>query len=372
MRTPILARVQMPSYAAALLPVLGALAMTACDLVPSQEGVAPPPAHTSIVVAPPARSSAAAAVTAVAAVTGAITPRPADPPAEPTPLPTAAPASTPPPAASLVTPKLLAKVETGGCGLVSLDEKYLYARAPSCQEVLRIDRASGALSATRLPSAMLLQTVSGGVAYGCPLGGLECKLTAVPLDGGPARQLGVVQGMIDSPRESRGSRFAAVFVPVDASGHLDLAPQRFTIETVDLASGARAVVFGPVGTGNAALSARGVLFDGALTPKDNVGAASWGLWSIETGSPPRRLPTTSDVGSFTSDDRDVYYVSHGRTTWRISLDGKREEQLTGPLESPADEPGRLGVTPGIAAGADAVYVSTASTKACWIWQIRKP
>lgn len=366
MRLPILARVQMPSYAAALLPVLGSLAMTACDLVPSQEGVAPPPAHTSIVVAPPARSSA------VVAVTGVIAPRPASSPAEPTPLPTAAPASAPQPAASLVTPKLLAKLETGGCGLVSLDEKYLYARGPSSHEVLRIDRASGAPSATRLPSAMLLETVSGGVAYGCPFGGLECKLTAVPLDGGAPRQLGVLRGMIDATRESRGSRFAAVFAPVDASGRPDLASERFTIETVDLASGARAVVFEPVGTGKAALSARGVLFGGALSPKDNVGAASWGLWSIETGSPPRRLPTTSDVGSFASDDRDVYYVSHGRTTWRISLDGKREEQLTGPLESPADEPGRLGVAPGIVAGADAVYVSAASTKACWIWQIRKP
>ena len=115
-----------------------------------------------------------------------------------------------------------------------------------------------------------------------------------------------------------------------------------------------------------------MLFDGALTPKDNVGSASWGLWSIEAGSPPRRLPTTNDVASFTSDDRDVYHVGHDRTTWRVSLDGKGEEQLTGPLESPGDEPGRLGVRPAIDAGADAVYVSTSSTKACWIWQIRKP
>ncbi len=69
------------------------------------------------------------------------------------------------------------------------------------------------MEAMKLSPAILVQTVSGGVAYGCPLGASECKFTAVPLDGGAARQLGVLQGF-------------------------------------------------------------------------NVGSASWGLWSIETGSPP--------------------------------------------------------------------------------------
>ncbi len=333
---------------------------------------APPPAHTSIVVLPPVRPSSPGAASGVIGPRSAgSAPSAASPSAAEGPLSPPATGVVPAPA-TLVPAKLLAKLETGGCGLVSLDDSTLYARAPSCREVLRIDRRSGALSTAKLPSAMLVQTVAAGVAVGCPLGGSACKLTSAPLDGSAARQLAVLPGFLDGPGESRGARVAALFAPVDAAGKLDLAAQQFSVETVDLGSGARSVVFGPVGIGRAVISAKGVLFAGALIPKENVRSPSWGLWSIEAGAPPRRLPTSQEVASFSSDERDVYYVDDERNVWRVGLDGKREEKLAGPLESPPDEPGRLRVTPHLTAGPDAVYVSTTSTTACWIWQIAKP
>lgn len=352
-----------PGPVPALLSVLAAcLPVTACDLVPSQEGAPPHARSANLVAAPPAPSARAPLSTAEAPITAA------------SPAPSAPPPSRGEPAAAapLATPRLLAKVETGGCGLVSIEDRYLYARAPSCREVLKIDRLTGAIESKKLPSAMLVQTVAGGVAYGCPFGESECKLMAAPLDGGPARPVAALKGIVDGPGQSHGNRFAGVFAPVDASGRPELTQERFTVETVDLASGARTVVFEPVGTGKAHVSAKGVLFDGALVPKENVGSPSWGLWSIEGGSAPRKLPTTRDVSSLASDAQHVYFVSGGRTTWRVGLDDAREEQLTAELESPPDEPNRLGVTPGIAVAEDAVYVSTASTKACWLWHFRKP
>lgn len=299
--------------------------------------------------------------TGPAVVTGAVTGAVGAPPG-------AAPSGT----AQLATPARLATVEEGGCSLVGADARYLYARAPSCKAVLRIDRASGAVETKSLPSAMLVEAVVEGVAYGCPLGdSAACKLTRAALDGGPAKQVAVLPGMMDGPNAAVGGSIAAVFVPVSATGRLDLQRQEHSIETVDLGSGARTVVAGPVGIGKVANTSRGVLFEGARTPKENVGAASWGLWLFQAGAEPRRLPA-GDVSAMSADDRHVYYTTHGRELRRTALDGTGDEALTGEIAEPPSEANRLRVSPSVRVTQDAVYVSTASGKACWVWKVARP
>jgi hypothetical protein len=181
----------------------------------------------------------------------------------------------------------------------------------------------------------------------------------------------VLPGLTDGPNAALGTSFVGVFVPVSETGTIDLRSEQHSIETIDLESGARTVVAGPVGIGRAVSTPKAVLFYGARTPKENVGAASWGLWLFQTGAEPRRLPA-DDVSAMSADDRHAYFVTAGRQLYRTALDGTREEALTAEIAEPPSEPNRLGVTPSVRVTQDAVYVSTASVKACWVWKIARP
>jgi hypothetical protein len=351
---------------------------TACDLGsgarPSPDDRAgAPPARPTLFVSPPSTAaplaSAAATLRAPTALPAASNALPVATDAPEAPATAPSQASAP---ANLLVPKLFAKVEDGGCGLASIDAKYLYARAPSCRDVLRIDRTTGALESKKLGTPLLVEAVVDGVAYGCPLGESKaCALTRVPLDGGAAKKVASLPGFIDGPSTAQGGLIAARFIQLDASGAPDFQSERATLETVDLESGARTVVFGPVGVGSVSLGPKGLLFEGALTPKENVGAPSWGLWLIAGSTPPKRLPVT-DVRSMSADEQHVYYTSSARELRRIALDGSRDEQLTAAIAEPPSEPNKLRVTPAVRAASDAVYVSTASVSACWIWRIPKP
>jgi hypothetical protein len=281
--------------------------------------------------------------------------------------------SIPGPAVSLATAKAVAKLDEGGCSLVSADAKYVYARAPSCKEVLRIEQASGAVETKKLPLPMLVQSVVDGVAYGCPLGeSRACKLTRAPLDGGAAAPIAELPGFLDGPDGGAKGTIAAMFAPVSASGSLDLAGGRYSVETVALKEGARSVVLAESGIGRASLGPGGVLFDGALTPKENVGSPSWGLWFLQVGAAPRRLPVTGDVQSVSANDSHVYYLNGDRELRRIASSGGRDEQITGPIDEPPSEPGKMRVSPAVQLAGDRVYISTASVSACWIWQVPRP
>lgn len=344
-------------------PLLAALALTAaCDLgsspSPSRDDRRVPasPARPGAVTSPSPAPLPAAGGT-IAAAAGA---------ADPAPPANAAP---PAPPAQLATPQIIAKLDEGGCGLIGSDAKYVYARAAS-NDVLLIDRASSTVETKKLPSPMLVQTAFDGVPYGCMLGeSRACKLTRVPLDGGAAKPVAALPGLIDGPNAAERTMMAGVFVPVSADGALDLAREEHSIETVDLESGARSVVAGQVGVGKALLGPKGVLFEGAMTPRENVGAASWGLWLLQAGAAPRRLPVTSDGRAFSADERHAYFINERDELWRIGLDGTGEQQLSGAIEVPPREPGKLGVTPAVRAAGNAVYVSTANTTSCWVWRI---
>jgi hypothetical protein len=353
---------------------LGTLALcAACDLAGGSQpsGSQPSPEHRggalpnrpTLSAAPPA--TAAPLPSANAPLSSAAAALPAS----------SAPASDPPvPSASLKTPKLLAKVEEGGCGLAGLDAKYLYARAPSCKEVLRIDRATGTLESRKLPTPMLVQAVVDGVAYGCPLGERNgCVLTRAPLEGGPATKVATLPGLVDSSNSTYGASMAGSFAQLDASGQPDHQAERYTLETVVLETGARAVVAGAVGIGRACLGPKGLLFDGALTPKENVGSPSWGLWLFATdGAPPRRLSSSGDISSVSSDEKHAYHIGMERILRRTPLDGSPEEQLTAEIPEPPSEPNRLRLSPDVRVASDTLYVSTGSTKGCWIYQVPKP
>lgn len=239
--------------------------------------------------------------------------------------------------------------------------------------MLRIDRASGAIEPKKLPSAMLLEAVSGGVAYGCLLGESgACKLQRVPLDGGAAKQVAALQGLLDGTDNGADKgAFTAMFAPADPKGGLDLRGGRYSIEKVDLESGARSPVASAVGIGQAVSTPAGVLFAGARSPGDNVGSPSWGLWLFPPSGEPKRLTNESAAG-FAADAQRAYYVTSNRELHGVALGSLRDQQLTAEIAEPAREPDKIGINPSVTVAQDGVYVATASVKACWIWQVPRP
>ncbi|MBK8259254.1 MAG: hypothetical protein IPK82_42185 [Polyangiaceae bacterium] len=319
---------------------------------------------------PPSASSASTtAITAAApTTTGASTTKPNSTPAS---TPTGNASGTPVAATTGFTIGQIAAVNNRGCTLVSADDKNVYARVGEHNEILVVNRSTGQTEIKPLSTHTYLQTVVNGAAYGCSPAESQCSLIRIPLDGGERKRIGNYAAIVDNRNTALGTKLAAVFAPIGQDGYPDLTVGRFTVETVDLVSAERSLVFGPTGTGSAALTPKGVLFNGALVPKENIASESWGLWHLNSKKP-QKIPVTEQVRAMTGDETHVYFIGDYTRVRRIAWEGSTVEPVTEPLPEPPLEERKERMRPALVAVDKHLYASTSSAGTCWIWEITQP